>query len=110
MSNSTKPTETAKKTVEEAADTAKETVDRTAETTKETAEQLTPRNSTLERIKGVAKEFFGKVANDDKLKNEGQAQRKRAEELKKAERLEESAEDKRQKAAGYKGQQKAQSS
>ncbi len=58
-----------------------------------------------EELKGTAKELAGKLVGDDDTVREGQAQQERAEAAEDAERLEQQAAQKRQEAAGHKGQQ-----
>lgn len=60
-----------------------------------------------EKLKGVAKEAAGKVAGDEDLTREGEAQQKKAQKAEEAERLEEEAEHKRQQEAGYEGEQRS---
>jgi uncharacterized protein YjbJ (UPF0337 family) len=59
-----------------------------------------------EQLKGTAKELTGKLLGDDDKVREGQAQQERAEASREAEVLEKQAEEKRQQAAGHKGEQK----
>ncbi len=61
-----------------------------------------------EKLKGVAKETAGKVAGDDDLTREGEAQQKKAQKSDEAARLEQEAEHKRQQEAGHEGEQRSQ--
>ncbi|MDX1510180.1 MAG: hypothetical protein R3249_02435 [Nitriliruptorales bacterium] len=61
----------------------------------------------VEEVKGRTKEAIGELIDDDDLKREGEAQRKKVEERRKADQLEEMAEERRQKAAGHKGEEHA---
>lgn len=56
-------------------------------------------------MKGRLKEAAGDLLDDEDLEREGHAERKKMEEQRKAEDLEEIAREKRQKAAGYKGEE-----
>lgn len=58
-----------------------------------------------EELKGTAKEMIGKLLGDDDKVKEGQAQQERADAAEDAERLEQQAAQKRQEAAGHKGEQ-----
>lgn len=58
-----------------------------------------------EDLKGTAKELAGKLVGDDDTVKEGQAQQERAEKAEEAKRLEAEAQQKRQEAAGHKGEQ-----
>ncbi len=58
-----------------------------------------------EELKGTAKELAGKLVGDDEKVKEGQAQQERADAAEDAERLEQQAAQKRQQAAGHKGEQ-----
>ena len=58
-----------------------------------------------EELKGTAKELAGKLTGDDDKVKEGQAQQERADAAEDAERLEQQAAQKRQEAAGHKGEQ-----
>jgi uncharacterized protein YjbJ (UPF0337 family) len=61
--------------------------------------------STGEKLKGVAKETVGDAVGNDDMKHEGEAQQKKAQKSDEAERLEEQAAEKRNEAAGHKGDQ-----
>jgi uncharacterized protein YjbJ (UPF0337 family) len=61
--------------------------------------------NTGEKLKGVAKETFGKVTGDDDTVREGEAQQKKAQKADEAERLEAEANQKRNEQAGHKGEQ-----
>lgn len=61
-----------------------------------------------DKVAGMAKEKAGEVVGDDSLRKQGEAQQNKAEASEDAERLEELAQEKRQEAAGYKGQEKSQ--
>lgn len=63
--------------------------------------------TTLEKLKGTAKEIAGKATGSDELAREGQAQQKKAQKAEEAERLELEAAQKRQQAEGYRGEQKS---
>ena len=58
-----------------------------------------------DELKGTAKEMIGKLLGDDDRVREGQAQQERADAAQDAERLEQQAAQKRQEAAGHKGEQ-----
>jgi uncharacterized protein YjbJ (UPF0337 family) len=58
-----------------------------------------------EKLKGVAKEAFGKATDDDKREKEGEAQQAKAQKKDEAEEAELKAAEKRNEAAGHKGQQ-----
>jgi uncharacterized protein YjbJ (UPF0337 family) len=58
-----------------------------------------------EKIKGVAKEAFGKATDDDQRQKEGEAQQAKAQKQDEAEQAELEAQKKRQEAAGKKGEQ-----
>ena len=60
-----------------------------------------------DKAKGRFKQAAGEVLDDEDLQQEGEAQEEKAEAREDAERLEELAEEKRDKAAGYKGQEKS---
>ncbi len=57
------------------------------------------------KIKGVAKETFGKFAGDKDTAKEGEAQQKKAQSSEEAERLEQEAAAKRAESAGHKGEE-----
>jgi uncharacterized protein YjbJ (UPF0337 family) len=61
--------------------------------------------STGDKLKGVAKETVGKTVGSDEMKHEGEAQQKKAQKSDEAERLEEQAAEKRNEAAGHKGEE-----
>jgi uncharacterized protein YjbJ (UPF0337 family) len=61
--------------------------------------------NTGEKLKGIAKETFGKVTGDDDAVREGEAQQKKAQKSDEAERLEAEAQQKRNEQAGHKGEQ-----
>lgn len=61
----------------------------------------------IENVKGSAKEIAGKVAGDENLEKEGQAQQEKARETEEAEAKEAEAAKLRKKAQGHKGEQKA---
>jgi uncharacterized protein YjbJ (UPF0337 family) len=61
--------------------------------------------STGEKLKGVAKETVGDAVGKDDMKREGEAQQKKAQKSDEAERLEEQAAEKRNEAAGHKGEE-----
>jgi uncharacterized protein YjbJ (UPF0337 family) len=61
--------------------------------------------STGEKLKGVAKESVGDAVGNEDMKHEGEAQQKKAQKADEAERLEEEAAQKRNEAAGHKGDQ-----
>lgn len=58
-----------------------------------------------EKVKGTAKEAFGKVTGDEETEREGEAQQQRAQKSDEAARHEEEAERKRAEQAGHKGEQ-----
>jgi uncharacterized protein YjbJ (UPF0337 family) len=62
-------------------------------------------DSTVENLKGTAKEVAGEAVGDEDLERAGEAQQKKAQKQEEAERLEEEAERKEQQAAGYAGEQ-----
>lgn len=62
-------------------------------------------DNAAEELKGTAKEMAGKLLGDDDKVKEGQAQQERAEAAEDADRLEQAAAEKRQEAAGHKGEQ-----
>jgi uncharacterized protein YjbJ (UPF0337 family) len=61
--------------------------------------------STGEKLKGVAKETMGDAVGNEEMKHEGEAQQKKAQKSDEAERLEEQAAQKRNEAAGHKGEE-----
>lgn len=62
-------------------------------------------STTVENLKGTAKEVAGEITGDDDLEKAGEAQQQKAQKQEEAERLEEKAEQKMQEAAGHKGEQ-----
>lgn len=58
-----------------------------------------------EKIKGTAKEAFGKATGDEDTEREGEAQQKQAQKSEEASRHEEEAERKRAEQSGHKGEQ-----
>jgi uncharacterized protein YjbJ (UPF0337 family) len=61
--------------------------------------------STGDKLKGVAKETMGDAVGNEEMKHEGEAQQKKAQKSDEAERLEEQAAQKRNEAAGHKGEE-----
>lgn len=61
-----------------------------------------------EKLTGKAKEAAGEAIDNENLRKEGEAQQEKAEAKADAERLEELAEEKKDEANGYAGQEKAQ--
>lgn len=61
--------------------------------------------STVENLKGTAKEVAGEAVGDEDLERAGEEQQKKAQKREEAERLEEKAERAEQQAAGHAGEQ-----
>lgn len=61
--------------------------------------------NTGEKMKGVAKETFGKVTGNDDTVREGEAQQKKAQKSDEADRLEAEADHKRNQEAGHEAEQ-----
>jgi uncharacterized protein YjbJ (UPF0337 family) len=61
--------------------------------------------NTGEKFKGVAKEAAGKMTGNEDIQREGEAQQKKAQKDEEAERLEAAAQQKRNEAAGHKGEE-----
>lgn len=66
---------------------------------------MADQDNAAEDLKGTAKELAGKLLGDDDKVKEGQAQQERADAAEDAERLERQAAERRQEAAGHKGEQ-----
>lgn len=64
-------------------------------------------DSTVEKVKGMAKEIAGEAVGDDNLAREGEQQQKKAQSEDEAQRLEQKAQEKRQEAAGHAGAEKS---
>jgi uncharacterized protein YjbJ (UPF0337 family) len=64
-----------------------------------------PDENISEKVKGVAKEAAGKLTDNDKRQQEGEAQQAKAQKKDEAEQAEVEAQKKRQEAAGHKGEQ-----
>jgi uncharacterized protein YjbJ (UPF0337 family) len=62
--------------------------------------------SQTEKMKGVAKETFGKATGQEDVQAEGEQQQKKAQKDEEAERLQQEAERKKQQAAGHEGEQR----
>jgi uncharacterized protein YjbJ (UPF0337 family) len=68
-------------------------------------QQMSDGDNIGDKIKGVAKESFGKATGDSETTAEGEQQQKEAQKADEAERLEAEAQQKRDEAAGHKGEQ-----
>ena len=62
-----------------------------------------PDENIADKAKGVAKEAAGKLTDDEKRQQEGEAQQAKAQKRDEAEQAEAEAQQKRREAAGHKG-------